>query len=206
MSLDVVEISGDDSIIVEIDNSLPRTHPISSASIIFHTRSHYYGIGIVLNKRLLPRSAIDFVVDSNQFVVAFDIYKKTRVIGVYLPHKKRNGKEIKWYSNIFESIIKKHCLSNKPTIIVGDFNARNKNWNPEEKITNELGTWLYDRMLRIGMHRVVPSIGTWTFENHAGRSTIDHVFANNSNIHLMIDKDFTGSDHKPLILSIKCKL
>ena len=68
------------------------------------------------------------------------------------------------------------CLTDTPVVLMGDLNARHASFGDHS--SNTYGNILVEEIPTLGLQRLEPRSGRWTFMSHNGRSIVDHVLVN----------------------------
>jgi len=197
---------------------LPPNYHLKN-NMIFHlghvkknNRGRYpYGLAILINPKLVSKNDFTFIVSNNHNVLIFELFN-IRFFGVYIPPDTDPFVTIK--EDTFQ-VIREHLVE-KPSVLLGDWNARNTKWN--DFITNPIGTWLKEKCTSYKLSRLEPDSGMWTLFSHRRvnqtistvTSIVDHILVNDEalelivNFHVHESQPLGGSDHRPLVL--ECNL
>lgn len=109
--------------------------------------------------------------------------------------------EVSWFLDTLENCAP-WCLNDGPTLLLGDLNARHKSF--QDSSNNTYGTNLVREMKSLGLERLKPSAGRWTFTVANRRSIPDHVLMNRaalpkcSNLIVHEDACLAGAEHRPV--------
>lgn len=163
-------------------------------------RSHY-GQAIWINPARFSRAQYRLLTsDEENFTIIF-MLGGTRFVCTYVPPS-RPGEFFR------EQILKLSPMlfCPEPCILMGDLNARHTSFG--DHAYNHYGQELLSCLPGLGLTRLEPLSGRWTFMTPTQRSIIDHILANDAavsnNADLFIDEDFfVGSaEHCVLIGSV----
>jgi hypothetical protein len=179
-------------------------------NIVFHKghervrkTGHYpYGIGVIHNSDLISEEEFNLI-KLTPFYLCFEI-KGIRVIGCYIPPE-REKEWMKEYLTEIEELTHEE----KKTILIGDFNARHKEFGDHS--SNQYGNILKEWIKKIDFNRSEPIKGKWTIIRNNGkeRSIVDHMFKNfDENIEMKVheEESLGGSDHKLVSGRIRIKV
>lgn len=125
-------------------------------------------------------------------------FRGVTFVGVYLAPSRPSD----WYSEKLESL-SNSCYMDGPVILMGDFNARHTSFG--DRTCNTYGNILTGELEFLGMQRLEPASGLWTFITDRGCSIPDHVFVNETalgtafGLHVLEDMYVGGSDHRLMV-------
>lgn len=175
---------------------------VQESAVRSNGRAHY-GQAIWINTRKhSPNSFSLLHSDENLHTIIFSI-ADTRFVCMYVPPGRPDS-----FFNDTISALEEHIICPEPCILVGDLNARHVRFGDHQG--NHYGRELIPIMSRLGLERLDPSSGKWTFLTVTDRSIIDHVLVNDAalsaGVSFYIDEDyFVGTtDHCLLVGSVEC--
>lgn len=125
-------------------------------------------------------------------------YCSTTFVGCYFPPEAGENM-IAGLERICETI----DTYSSQIVLLGDFNARCKEWG--DTTNNTQGITLRFFTNEHGFKRVQPSSGQWSFRTPRGKSIVDHFFVNDlvedTLLHadIMDQEALGGSDHRPVV-------
>ena len=100
-----------------------------------------------------------------------------------------------------------HCAtSRKPTILIGDFNARSQELTGDHA-SNARGQWIFHSLSDCGFRHIPSQWGVPTFVGRQGNSIVDLVFASNTietaeECANVDEENWCASDHRPIHVEI----
>lgn len=159
-----------------------------------------YGQAILLNPATTSREDLVVLEDDTSSDKSFSIvqFRGVTLICAYLAP----SRTVVWYKEKLETC-SESCFSEEPVILLGDLNARHLEFG--DRAMNTYGNCLMNSMKEMGMQRMEPLSGRWTFLDGNRRSIPDHVLLNEAaartskNPTVMEDLYTGGSEHRLLV-------
>ena len=160
-----------------------------------------YGQAIMLNPKTTSPEDFVLVEDDQSEDKCYSVvrFRGVTLVCAYIAP----SRPLEWLKEKIESFSHHLAAPEDPVILMGDLNARHKAFG--DSIINTYGPTLIDEMGELGMERMTPIRGKWTFLNGTKRSIVDHVYVNEvaascSHSLVVVEENNVGnSDHRLLV-------